>query len=38
LAQTVQPPACVLQGQVVGNVFGLMSGELQDGAASRPWI
>lgn len=34
LAQTIEPAACVLQGQVVRDVFGLVGGELQDGAAT----
>ncbi len=34
LAQTLQPAACVLQGQVVCDVFGLVGGEQQDGAAT----
>ena len=34
LAQTLKPAACVLQGQVVRDVFGLVGGEQQDGVAT----
>lgn len=34
LAQTLEPAACVLQGQVVRDVFGLVWGEQQDGVAT----